>query len=199
MIYSGVIANVDSFFKICFWTLIFNIQLPKCHQCEKKNFITTKKSLESRCSRHWILILWICKLEKKNRKIQCGSPTPLPVRERNSEKTRVENNHGRVSVPNIFESIWWAGEICWCFLIRELQCTLRVSDASDVACCHRPRIFGTNIPWNSHQKRRIVLQDVLSGNRIANVEKMATITTHYNSLLQSNVIPLPPKIFSYLC
>lgn len=67
-----------------------------------------------------------------------------------------------------------------------LNCHLRNSEAVNFSVTHRPRVIGTNLPWFEHEDNDLTVKDFLDPveNRVANVQKVRTITTKRNSLLQ---------------
>ncbi|KAJ8685719.1 hypothetical protein QAD02_021512 [Eretmocerus hayati] len=72
--------------------------------------------------------------------------------------------------------------------IREsLGCEPRVIDSVDYSAQRRPRLYWGNIPWGSHERINITLQDAVhtSCGREALVQKVTTITTRSNPLIQT--------------
>uniref|UniRef100_A0AAY4EBG1 DNA (cytosine-5-)-methyltransferase n=1 Tax=Denticeps clupeoides TaxID=299321 RepID=A0AAY4EBG1_9TELE len=81
-------------------------------------------------------------------------------------------------------------------ICRFLECKPVLVDAVRVSAAYRPRYFWGNIPGMNRPLAaslddKVNLQDCLEVGRVANVNKVRTITTKYNSIRQGKKGPLP--------
>ncbi|XP_022904316.1 DNA (cytosine-5)-methyltransferase 3A-like [Onthophagus taurus] len=79
-------------------------------------------------------------------------------------------------------------------ITRFLECEPMIIDAGWVTPMRRPRLFWGNLPSIAHQEiidDGPLLQSVLLPGRTANVDKLQTVTTKSNSLLQGPKCKLP--------